>query len=174
MVPTVNKSENVENKLQLDSPVSKGARGVVASKTKLPPSGRQKNEQIQSDANQSRIPAIDLNQSRNFASTPMSQHQYYGGGQGGYISQSPGFSVGAFSPTVQDSAHLGTPSTPHGKNLLTKTIANMNLPPEEWADELKELNGQVIECVEQLFEREQELEQQKGIVTSLEEYLVQV
>jgi hypothetical protein len=34
-------------------------------------------------------------------------------------------------------------------------VVQMNLPPEEWADEVKDLNGQLVECLEQLFEREQ-------------------
>ena len=40
---------------------------------------------------------------------------------------------------------LQTPATPHGRNMLTRTLAGFNLPPEEWADEVKELNGQLIE-----------------------------
>jgi len=69
---------------------------------------------------------------------------------------------------------LQTPATPHGKTLLTRTLANMNLPPEEWADELKELNGQLIECLEQLYEKEEELQQQKVVIDNLEDYLVEV
>ena len=64
------------------------------------------------------------------------------------------------------------PVTPHGKTLLNKTLAQMNLPPEEWAEEVKDLNGQLVECLEQLFEREQELDEQRGVVAALEENLV--
>ena len=38
--------------------------------------------------------------------------------------------------------------------------------------EVKELNGQLVECLEQLYEREEELEEQRSTVTSLEENLV--
>lgn len=81
-----------------------------------------------------------------------------GGGRGGFGPQE-GFSVGG-------------PNTPHGKSLFVKNLNQMNLPPEEWALEVKELNGQLVECLEQLYEREEELEEQKSTVTSLEENLV--
>jgi hypothetical protein len=66
----------------------------------------------------------------------------------------------------------GVPSTPHGKQLLTRNLSQMNLPPEEWAVEVKDLNGQLVECLEQLFEREQELEEQHQHIASLEDTLV--
>ena len=69
---------------------------------------------------------------------------------------------------------LARPTTPHGKKLLSKTLANLNLPPEEWATEVKELNGQLIECLEQLSEREGELDEQKGVIDSLEDNLVTI
>jgi hypothetical protein len=69
---------------------------------------------------------------------------------------------------------MGTPSTPHGKQLLSKTLMNLKLPPEEWADEVKELNAQLIESLEQLYEREAELYESKNIIASLEESLVHV
>jgi centrosomal protein CEP290 len=69
---------------------------------------------------------------------------------------------------------LARPATPHGKKLLSKTLANLNLPPEEWATEVKELNGQLIECLEQLSEREGELDEQKGVIDSLEDNLVTI
>ena len=46
------------------------------------------------------------------------------------------------------------PHTPHGKSLLSKNLGQLNLPPEEWATEVKDLNGQLVECLEQLYERE--------------------
>lgn len=52
------------------------------------------------------------------------------------------FTPGAHSPGF---VSLNPPTTPHGKNLLQKTLANMNLPPEDWVDEMKDLNGQLIE-----------------------------
>ena len=82
-----------------------------------------------------------------------------GGGGGGGFGAQEGFSVGG-------------PSTPHGKTLFAKNLNQMNLPPEEWALEVKELNGQLVECLEQLYEREEELEEQRSTVASLEENLV--
>lgn len=64
------------------------------------------------------------------------------------------------------------PTTPHGKILLTKNLGQMNLPPEEWALEVKELNSQLVECLEQLYEREAELGEQRSTLGSLEENLV--
>jgi hypothetical protein len=64
------------------------------------------------------------------------------------------------------------PSTPHGRTLLTKNLGQMNLPPEEWALEVKELNAQLVECLEQLYEREAELGEQRSTLGSLEENLV--
>ena len=69
---------------------------------------------------------------------------------------------------------LGTPRTPHGKTVLSRTVAAMGpLPPEEWADELKEVNGQLIECLEQLFQKEEELNQQNDLLKNMESYLVE-
>lgn len=116
-----------------------------------------------------------------------SQFQMSGGISGGYFT--PGGQYSMQSPGGYVS--LQPPATPQGQSLLQKTLANMNLPAEDWVDELKELNGQLIEryfyfiftyfilfflnniylfisnkkisiSLEQLFERETELQQQKG------------
>lgn len=61
---------------------------------------------------------------------------------------------GAFTPSGNYATTPGygggympmqTPSTPHGRTMLTRTLEGMNLPPEEWAEELRDLNGQLIE-----------------------------
>ena len=64
------------------------------------------------------------------------------------------------------------PMTPHGKTLLNRNLSQMNLPPEEWAAEVRDLNGQLVECLEQLYEREQELEEQHVAIEGLENTLV--
>lgn len=79
-----------------------------------------------------------------------------------------------FSATTRFNATLGAPATPHGKQLLNKTLNNMRLPPEEWADEVRDLNAQLIECVEQLYERETELNDTKDVISNLEENLVAI
>ena len=66
------------------------------------------------------------------------------------------------------------PNTPHGKALLNKTLTQMNLPNEDWVDDVKELNGQLVECLEQLQEREQELSEQHIITSGLEDNLVTI
>lgn len=66
------------------------------------------------------------------------------------------------------------PTTPHGKQLLVKNISQLNLPPEEWTEDVKDLNGQLVECLEQLYEREEELEEQRGTISELENSLVTI
>ena len=63
------------------------------------------------------------------------------------------------------------PATPHGKQLLKNALNQMNLPPEEWAQDVRDLNSQLIECLEQLYEREQELEDQSKVLSTMEENL---
>jgi len=53
------------------------------------------------------------------------------------------FTPNKYPYSVQQSLPLGTPASIHGQNLLNKTTADMNLPPEDWADEVKDLNAQV-------------------------------
>lgn len=69
---------------------------------------------------------------------------------------------------------LPGPATPHGKQLLNNTLHQLNLPPEEWALDVRDLNSQLIECLEQLYEREQELEDTNTVVSTLEENLVAI
>lgn len=81
-----------------------------------------------------------------------------------------GAGLGMFGPGPQNM--LAGPTTPHGKQLLTRNLSQMNLPPEEWAHEVRDLNGQLVECLEQLYEREQELEEQQATIEGLEDTLV--
>ena len=82
------------------------------------------------------------------------------------------------APSARGHGYMSTggagagPVTPHGRDLLSRNLGQMNLPPEEWALEVKDLNGQLVECLEQLYEREEELSEQKGTIESLEENLV--
>ncbi|RYH30358.1 hypothetical protein EON65_05375 [archaeon] len=66
------------------------------------------------------------------------------------------------------------PATPHGKQLLSNTLYNMNLPPEDWAVDVRELNTQLIECLEQLYEREEELTSQKDLLEKYEQNLGEI
>ena len=66
------------------------------------------------------------------------------------------------------------PLTPHGKQLLNQTIHHLNLPPEEWAMDVRDVYSQLVECLEQLYEREQELEDSKSALEAMETSLVAV
>lgn len=80
---------------------------------------------------------------------------------------------GSFYAAPPTHSYAG-PGTPHGKALLGKTLTQLNLPPEEWAEEVKDINGQLVECLEQLFERERELEESQTVVSGLEDNLVAI
>jgi len=58
----------------------------------------------------------------------------------------------------------GNPRTEYGQELLTKLLVQLNLPPEEWADDVKELSCQLVEALEELNEREKELEEQEQLL----------
>ncbi len=79
--------------------------------------------------------------------------------------------ITSFSPMY---GGFNQPTTPGGKQLLNKNISQLNLPPEEWVQDYKELNGQLIECLEQLYEREEEINGQRSIITNLEETLTSI
>ena len=79
--------------------------------------------------------------------------------------------ITSFSPMY---GGFNQPTTPGGKQLLNKNISQLNLPPEEWVQDYKELNGQLIECLEQLYEREEEINGQRSIITNLEETLTTI
>ena len=66
------------------------------------------------------------------------------------------------------------PMTPHGKQLLNQSIHQLNLPPEEWAMDVRDVYSQLVECLEQLYEREQELEDSKSTLEVMENSLVAV
>ena len=69
---------------------------------------------------------------------------------------------------------MGGPQTPHGKTLLNQTLQQLNLPPEEWAMDIRDVNSQLVECLEQLYEREKELEDQRSSLEAMEDNLVAV
>lgn len=69
---------------------------------------------------------------------------------------------------------MNAPATPHGRTLLKNNLFQLNLPPEEWAVEVRNLNSQLIECLEQLYEREEELNESKSVIDSLEANLVRL
>jgi hypothetical protein len=105
--------------------------------------------------------------------TPMRPYSAGGGGVGAWTPAGKGGNLSFSSPFSQPggvgvSGGVG-PATPHGKQLLSTTLHSMNLPPEEWTNDIKEVTGYLIETLEQLYEREQDLETQKALIRNFEE-----
>lgn len=67
-----------------------------------------------------------------------------------------------------------SPSTIHGSILLRKNLSIFSLPPEEWTEDFRNIHAQFIECLEQLYDREKEVEEQGLIIASFEDHLVSV
>ena len=68
----------------------------------------------------------------------------------------------------------GRPQTAQGNSLLAQSLLAFNLPPEEWAEEVKVVNAELVEALEQLFEREAELTVQQRAIQDLETTLIAV
>ena len=66
---------------------------------------------------------------------------------------------------------MRTPKTMTGKQLVERTLNAMALPPDEWANEFKDLTGQLVEALEQLHARETELAECAGLVAHYEGHL---
>jgi len=66
---------------------------------------------------------------------------------------------------------MKTPNTPGGQAMLSKQLNALSLPPEEWAEEVRELNGQLIEALEQLSDREKELDDHEELLRRYEGHL---
>ena len=84
-----------------------------------------------------------------------------------------GAGVGIFGPPSA-TTQFATPATPDGKQMLARNLSQMNLPPEEWTTEVRDINAQLVESLEQLFEREQELEEHQLMIANLEDTLVAI
>ena len=97
-------------------------------------------------------------------------------GMGGdtYVGMHGGTYGGTYGGTHDRDLPPLVPATPHGKTLLNKTLVNLGLPPEEWAVGVKELSAELIECLEQLYERETELRESSGTISTLEDNLVKI
>lgn len=129
-------------------------------------------QQAQIAAGMARTPQIQPDSRRGLGSLPASQHLNLS--QIGGVSHSP--LEGSLTGTgrrLGGTVSLQTPQTPQGRALHTQQVTMRGpLPPEEWADELNDLNGQLIECLEQLFEKEEELQHQQELLGSMEGSLV--
>lgn len=72
---------------------------------------------------------------------------------------------------IAGGSHNLGPQTPSGKSLLSDSVHTLQLPPEEWAVEVKDLYAQLVECLETLFERDYELQASKELVDTYERSL---
>merc|ERR1711965_894386 len=69
---------------------------------------------------------------------------------------------------------LRTPATKAGRDFLEKTLGAMALPPDDWADEVRDLHAQLVECLEQLAARERDLRENDELILQYEGSLVQM
>ena len=78
----------------------------------------------------------------------------------------------AFGTTVLGAtgttATLGGPVSSAGQEFLATSLKGAALPPEEWANEVREVHEQLATALEMLAERENELEEQAGAVAAAE------
>jgi hypothetical protein len=147
------------------------------SSSALPPTGRR--NVVQVNNNMAATPLTKLNQANRFGDfTPLNnnnnenrQHISFTPMMMQQQQQTMNFNN---TFTSFNTALNGGPTTPHGKALLHSTTQQLNLPPEEWALDVRDLNSQLIECLEQLYEREGELDEQKNIVDGLEANLLEI
>lgn len=63
----------------------------------------------------------------------------------------------AVMATPRGRASSAGPQSPGGKRLQARLVREMQLPPEEWAEDMGAVQGQLVECLEQLARREEQL-----------------
>lgn len=51
-----------------------------------------------------------------------------------------------------------------GQEALRWHLRRLNLPPEEWAEDVRDVNAQLVEALEQLQAREKELDEHEELV----------
>lgn len=51
-----------------------------------------------------------------------------------------------------------------GKEALKWRLRRLNLPPEEWANDVKDIYAQLVEALEQIRVREEELDEHEQLV----------
>ena len=64
--------------------------------------------------------------------------------------------MGPMSPSRHPHKYQG-PKSPSARIMQARQVASLQLPPEDWADELAGINGQLIESLEELAAREDEI-----------------
>jgi hypothetical protein len=66
------------------------------------------------------------------------------------------------------------PSSQAGKQLVSSLLLQLNLPPDDWSEPITQVCQQFIECLEQLQQREEELEKAQTLLQNMEMTLIQV
>lgn len=83
-----------------------------------------------------------------------------GGARRGMVTPSPGgrrSSAGRRSSGGSQSYAPRVPMTPSGKQVHRKSLASMALPGEPWVEEVNNINAQLIECLEELAKKDDEV-----------------
>eukprot|EP00903_Cladosiphon_okamuranus_P020140 g18493.t1 len=71
----------------------------------------------------------------------------------------------------QQQQHERGPKTAKGQEALRWHLRRLNLPPEEWAEDVRDVNAQLVEALEQLHAREVELDEHEELIARYETHL---
>ncbi|CAN0076060.1 unnamed protein product, partial [Ectocarpus fasciculatus] len=98
-----------------------------------------------------------------------------GGGGGGVPAPATGSAEEFFEkpppPPQQQQQQQGGPKTAQGQEALRWQLRRLNLPPEEWAEDVRNVNAQLVEALEQLQAREAELDEHEELIVRYESHL---
>ncbi|CAM9748610.1 unnamed protein product, partial [Scytosiphon promiscuus] len=97
-----------------------------------------------------------------------------GGDKGGSVPAPSNGCEEAFSnqkPLQQPEEQPRGPQTAQGQEDLRWRLRRLNLPPEDWAEDVREVNVQLVQALEQLQEREAELDEHEELITRYETHL---
>ena len=72
------------------------------------------------------------------------------------------------------SSPLLEPSTAQGKAFLQANLLQLNLPPEEWTSDVIRIYKQLIQCLEEIYIRDEELDENKRLIDTMETTLLTV
>ncbi|CAM9878181.1 unnamed protein product, partial [Ectocarpus sp. 8 AP-2014] len=83
------------------------------------------------------------------------------GGSGGGV---PAPATGSAEEFSEKPQQQGGPKTAQGREALRWQLRRLNLPPEEWAEDVRNINAQLVEALEQLQAREAELDEHEELI----------
>jgi chromosome segregation ATPase len=84
----------------------------------------------------------------------------------------PSHPVQGVDPAAGASEGGAAPTSEEGQEMLRRQLRRLHLPPEEWADEVAALSGQLVVALELLNERERELDEHEELLRRYESHLV--